>query len=314
MSTSGGPAYLVTGSLGCIGAWTLRHLVGRGDRVVSYDLSDDRRRLDLLLSRQQQERITFVQGQVTDADQVAAALRDHGITRVIHLAALQIPFCKADPVTGAHVNVVGTVNVLESARRAGLRHVAYASSIAAHGGSGGVEHEPDTLYGVYKLANEGTARVYWQDHGLSSIGLRPYTVYGVGRDQGLTSEPTKAMLAAAAGRPFRIGFGGRMQFHFASDVARLFIDAASTPVDGARVFDLGSEPVAVSAVVDVIRRLRPGVDISHEERPLPFPEGFDAGELARYLPGPKATPLERGVGETIDHFEALLAEGKIEHT
>ncbi|MEX2536073.1 MAG: NAD-dependent epimerase/dehydratase [Trueperaceae bacterium] len=309
------PVYLVTGSLGCIGAWTLRHLVVTGARVVSFDLSDNRRRLDLLLSREEQERVTFVQGEITDFDKVLATVRGQGVNRIIHLAALQIPFCKADPVAGAHVNVVGTVNIFEAARQTGLTHLSYASSIAVYGaedaGEGGGS-EPDTLYGVYKRANEGTARVYWHDHALSSIGLRPYTVYGVGRDQGLTSEPTKAMLAAAAGEPYQVGFGGRMQFHFASDVARQFIAAAATPVDGAPVFNLGTSPVAVSEVVEIIRRLRPGSEISHVEEPLPFPEGFDAGDLKRYLPSPRETPLEDGVRETIEHFEALLANGKID--
>ena len=59
---------------------------------------------------------------------------------------------------------------------------------------------PRTLYGVYKQANESTAKVYYQDHDLSSIGLRPYVIYGPGRDQGMTSTPTKALLAVARGR------------------------------------------------------------------------------------------------------------------
>ena len=63
--------------------------------------------------------------------------------------------------------------------------------------------QPGTLYGVYKRANEGTAHVYWADHGVASVGLRPHTVFGPGRDQGLTSAPTTAMLAAACGRPYR---------------------------------------------------------------------------------------------------------------
>lgn len=309
--TAGAPAYLVTGALGCIGAWTVRHLLAREAKVVSLDASEDQHRLDLLLEPTEKKRITFVRGSITDFDTVLNTIREHRIDRVIHLAALQIPFCKADPVTGANVNVVGTVNVLEAARQAGLSHVTYASSIAAHGEEGG-DGTPSTLYGVYKQANEGSARVYWQDHGISSIGLRPYTVYGVARDQGLTSEPTGAMLAAAAGAPYRIGFGGRMQFHFASDVALQFIEAADTPADGAHVFDLGTNPVAVADVVDTIRRLRPGANISYAEEPLPFPERFDPGALKRFLPRTRETPLEEGIEQTIVHFESLLAEGKLQ--
>lgn len=311
--------FLVTGSLGCIGAWTLYHLVARGHRTISYDLSEDRRRLDLLLDRDRQDSITFVTGEVTDLDRLQSVIAEHGVNRIVHLAALQIPFCKADPVTGARVNVVGTVCMFEAARRSGIEHLAYASSIAAYAGEpDGVAYEcaagnqgPDTLYGVFKRANEGTARVYWRDHGVSSIGLRPYTVYGIGRDQGLTSEPTLAMLAAAKGEPYQISFGGRMQFHLASDVAEQFIEAASTRIDGARVFNLGTEPVAIAELVDVIREVRPDSRVSHVERPLPFAEGFDAGELRRYLTGFEETPLVEGVRRTIEHFKRLLDEGKL---
>jgi nucleoside-diphosphate-sugar epimerase len=233
----------------------------------------------------------------------------------VHLAALQIPFCRAKPITGAHVNVVGTVNVFEAARQMGLRHLAYASSIAAFGPKteAGAFREPDTLYGVYKQANEGTARIYWQDYEVSSIGLRPYTVYGVGRDQGLTSEPTKAMLAAAADAPFEIAFGGRMQFHFASDVARQFIEAASSPIEGGRVFNLGGAAVGVGDIVEMIRRVRPDSRISHIEKPLPFPEEFPAEDLRDHLPATRETPIEEGVRATIAHFESLLRAGKVYH-
>lgn len=311
MSTSTGGAYLVTGSLGCIGAWTLRHLVSEGATAVSFDVSENRRRLDLLLSREEQSRIAFVQGEIGDVDALLATIDRFGVDKIVHLAALQIPFCKADPVTGARVNVVGTVSVFEAARQAGLSHLAYASSLAVHGHvEDGVSGEPGTLYGVFKRANEGTARVYWQDWGVGSLGLRPYTVYGVGRDQGLTSEPTKAMIAAASGEPFEISFGGRMQFHFASDVARQFIEAADAQHSGAEAFDLGTEPVAVEEVVRLIREARPGSRVSHVEKRLPFPEGFGGPERERYLPKSTVTPLEQGIRETLDHVEALLADGK----
>ena len=123
---------------------------------------------------------------------------------MIHLAALQVPFCRADPPLGARVNVLGTVNVFEAAKAPADRiaPIVYASSIAAfdaNGTTAAAWRHPGTIYGVYKRANESTAAVYLAENGISSIGLRPHTVYGVGRDQGVTSAPTTAMLAAAAG-------------------------------------------------------------------------------------------------------------------
>lgn len=312
--------YLITGSMGCIGAWVLHHLVKSGRHVVSFDLSTNRSRLDLLLTKDEQENIHFIQGDLTDYEAVKAVFDAQNVTHVIHLAALQVPFCRANPVVGAQVNVVGTVNVFEAAKQSGLKHLAYASSIAVYGTpdeypAGAIAHDapnkPHTLYGVYKVANEGTARVYWQDHQISSTALRPYTVYGIGRDQGLTSEPTKAMLAAAAGKDYNITFGGKMLFHYASDVALQFIEAAEKPLDGAYVFNLGGDSLDVSEVVAMINRAKPGVNITNDDRTLPFPEDFDGSVHKQHLGSVNETPVEDGVKETIAQFERLIAEGKL---
>jgi UDP-glucuronate 4-epimerase len=312
--------YLVTGALGCIGAWTVYHLLRQGERVVSFDLYDRGQRLDLLLTPDEQKAITFVRGDLADTGQVMDAFKANHITHVVHLAALQVPFCRADPVKGAQVNVVGTVNIFEAARHTGVAHVAYASSIAVYGPpdeypAGLIAHDaafaPRTLYGVYKQANEGTARVYWLDHKISSNALRPYTVYGPGRDQGLTSDPTKAMLAAAAGQPYHINFGGRMQLQSASDVALQFIEAARQPLDDAYSFNLGGEIVEIARVVDLIRQIKPNAQITLNETPLPFPEGFDDSQLRQHFANVYDTPLADGVRQTIEHFEASLADGRI---
>ena len=305
--------YLITGAMGCIGSWVLCHLVRNGKQAVSFDLGDDRHRLDLLLDREKQERIQFVQGDLRDVKLVKEVVGDNGVTRIIHLAALQVPFCKADPVLGAQVNVVGTVNMFEAARAAGIKHLVYASSVAIYGPPDRYKEtiltdkslpDPHTLYGVYKVANEGTARVYWNDHGISSVAFRPYTVYGVGRDQGLTSEPTKAMLAAAKGEAYEIGFSGAMQFQWASDIARYFIEAADTPYPGAAAFNIGTSTTTVKEVVDHIVTIRPGAKITRVQNDLPFPAGLDGAALRDYLPDFKETALEIGIRQTIEQFES----------
>ncbi|GAB4578573.1 MAG: NAD-dependent epimerase/dehydratase [Anaerolineales bacterium] len=314
--------FLVTGAMGCIGAWVLKHLVEKGERAVAFDLSEDRHRLDWLMTREEQEAaeqapIVFVKGDLTDTAQVKEVFRAQGVTNVVHLAALQIPFCRANPVVGAEVNVTGMVNVFEAAKEAGVQHVTYASSVAVYGPAtdyppGPVAHEaphaPRTLYGVYKVANEGTARVYWQDHGISSVCLRPFTVYGVGRDQGLTSDPTKAMWAAVRGEPFEIGFGGRMEFHLASDVALQFIDAAEMPDEarrGAYAFNLGTPPASVDEVIEIIRTVRPGAQITRKNTILPFPECFDGTALRAHVGRVYETPLAEGIRATMEHLEKI---------
>ncbi len=160
---------LVTGALGCVGAWTIKALLDDGEDPVGYDLGDDDSRLRLILDEGERERVTLVPGDVTDGEALGRALDEHDITCVVHLAALQVPFCRADPVRGARVNVVGTVVIFEAVkeRRDRIPGLAYASSTAVYNASdpspapesGGTS--PTTHYGVYKLANEGTARIFW---------------------------------------------------------------------------------------------------------------------------------------------------------
>lgn len=313
-------SYLITGALGCIGSWALHHLVKRGSRAVSFDLGDDRHRLDLLLSRKEQEAIAFEQGDLRDGARIDEIVSKYNVNKIIHLAALQVPFCKADPVMGAQVNVVGTVNIFEAARKFNIPHIAYASSVAVFGPPSSYANsvisdtdlpDPRTLYGVYKVANEGTARVYWNDHQISSTAFRPYTVYGVGRDQGMTSEPTKAMLAAVKGASYEIAFSGTMQFQLASDIARYFIEAADTPYAGAASFNIGTSSCSVSDIVDHIKAVKPGAQVSCRQNDLPFPTGLAGTSLKAYLPDFKETPLREGIQQTMERFEQCVAENKL---
>src|SRR6185437_6459455 len=183
-------------------AWTVRALVRAGAPVTALDLGRDRRRLAQIMSDAELASVDFVVGDITDLASIERTLDERGITNVIHLAALQVPFCRADPPLGALVNVVGTVNLFEAVKRraAAMAPLVYTSSIGmfaptdANPATGQLEEaaaaHPTNHYGVYKLANEGTARVYWNESGVASVGLRPLTVYGAGRDQGMTSGPT----------------------------------------------------------------------------------------------------------------------------
>jgi len=306
--------YLITGGMGCIGAWILYHLTQDGKKAVNFDQSTDTHRLDWLMSKDEQSAITFIQGDLRDTNTVKSVVTDHNITHIIHLAALQVPMCRANPVLGAQVNVVGTVNIFEAAKDNDINHIAYASSIAVYGSAddypaGLIAHDapklPRTLYGGYKVANESTATVYFNDYGISSTNLRPYTVYGVGRDQGLTSEPTKALVAVAKGEEYTITFGGKMQFHLASDVALQFILASEQPLGGAFGFNMGQPPQAVTEFADIVEDIEPSANIDVDDKPLPFPEGFDDTELKAHFDTVYETPLEDGIQQTLEHIRRL---------
>lgn len=261
------------------------------------------------------ERVTLVRGDVTDLDSLERALDEHAVTHVVHLAALQVPFVKANPPLGMRVNVAGTVNVLEAVSRRldRIPGVAYASSAAVYGPgdpspapeSGGVA--PATLYGVSKLADEATARVYAADRGLPSIGLRPYVVYGPGRDQGMTSGPTTAMLAAVRGEPYTIGFAGTAQYDYAPDVARAFVTAATSERHDAAVYNTPGVAAPIEKVVAAIRSVVPGAEITWSGDRLPFPAELEAVGFDRDLGPFPRTSLADGVAATIAHFRGRPA-------
>jgi len=314
--------FLVTGAFGCLGAWVVHELVTTGAEVVTFDIGQDDYRIRYLVDERDLTRVTYCHGNITDAAATAAAVRDFAVTNVIHLAALQMPFCAANPSLGAAVNVLGTVNVFEAVKNspATERPIVYSSSVAAYDAIDNTEVDlpaltgrPMSHYGVYKFANEANARVFARDDGLTSIGLRPHVVYGVGRDQGRTADPTLAMLAAARGVSGEITFSGKFQLQYARDVARAFIAASRATVDGAAVVNVGgaivdSQEVA-AAICAVVPAMADRISVSGE--PLPFPSMLSSDGLKALIGPVETTALKDGVAETIDRFSRLIASGKI---
>ncbi|MEO8005171.1 MAG: SDR family oxidoreductase [Betaproteobacteria bacterium] len=297
---------LVTGAGGCIGSWALALLTDAGVPVAAMDLTEDKRRPKLLMADSDLAQVPWYTGDIGDTAAVNHAVEESGARAIIHLAALQVPFCKADPIAGARVNVVGTINIFEAARKSGIKRIAYASSIAAHG-----VFDPGTmatLYGAYKFANEQTSRVYAQDWQLPSVGLRPGVVYGVGRDQGMTSKTTVAILAAAAGKPYTIPFRGPVSWLHAGEVASAFIKAVSVDRTGAEVFDINGVSSTVEDSVQLIRKIAPAARIEITGTPLPFPMALSDQPVRSFLGDYGSISVEEGIRQTHAAFSALLAK------
>ncbi|MBX9624766.1 MAG: NAD(P)-dependent oxidoreductase [Gemmataceae bacterium] len=316
---------LITGGYGFIGAWIIRDLLARGDSAFAYDLKEDPRRLRLVLSEEQIRQVRFVPGDVTDLPTLTRAVADHGITHVIHLAGLQVPTCRADPMLGAKVNVLGTLAVFEAVKAAGqqVKRIVYASSAAVFGGPdkypAGPQPDdaplvPSTHYGVFKCCNEGNARIYFQDHGISSVGLRPWTVYGVGRDLGMTSEPTKAIKAVLLGRPYHISFGGWSDFQYVDDVARAFVLCCDRPFTGAKGYNLRGAVVTLADFHKALAKVLPEAERLVTTGTTQIAIAYDlsdAGIEKDLGPMPK-TELEAGIRETVAIFRKLRAEGRLD--
>jgi len=317
---------LITGGYGFLGAWIIRRLLARGDSVFVYDLREDARRLQPVMPADHVRKVTFVQGDVTDLDALKDAIATHAITHVAHLAGLQVPTCRANPILGAQVNVIGTLAVFEAvkAHQPRVQRLVYASSAAVfgtpadYGGAKGLADDvkltPSTHYGYFKCCNEGNARIYHQDFGLSSIGLRPWTVYGVGRDLGMTSEPTKAIKCLALGRPYHITYGGWQDMQYVDDVAGAFVRCLEAPYDGAKSYNLRGDVVDMPTFHAALCAAAPEAKtlITHGDRQIGIAYDVSDEALQRDLGPIPRTPLVEGVRETLALFRRLLAEGTLD--
>lgn len=317
--------FLITGGLGCIGAWAVNSLLEEGVDVWSYDLPGSRHRLELVMDAARIAKLNTVDGDITDQVAFERTVVENGITHILHLAALQVPMVRANPVQGARVNVVGSTIVLETVRRHldQIQGLAYASSVAVYGPAGAypagpIAHDaallPTTLYGVQKMADEWTAKVYWQDYQVPSIGVRPFFVYGPGRDQGISSTPTKAMLGAAAGRPYHVSFGGTAVYQHAEDVADVLIRCARTKVQGAECYNLDGSVASMEEVIAAIDAAAPEMAgrITAETGKMPFPEAMDESALEAAIGPVEWRPFRDGVKGTIEHFRTAAAAGKLD--
>jgi UDP-glucose 4-epimerase len=291
---------LITGGRGFIGAWTARILLAGGHDVRTFDMQPDRALFDALVEGTERGRVEHIDGDVTDASAVDAATA--GCEGIVHLAAVLIPTARKEPLLGAKINVLGTLHVFEAARRYGVRGIAYASSAAVFGPHDGIHPRPETHYGAYKLCNEGNARAYWVDAGIRSVGLRPATVYGPGREIGVTADPTLAMRAAAEGRPYTIRFTGATGMDYVEDVATIFARAATETPEGAFSFSLQGQLATIDEVLCAIRDVIPDADVRAEGDALMFAAELDESPMLAHFPGLHRTALAEGTRATIDFY------------
>lgn len=340
MGSSEGPPLarvLVAGGQGFIGAYVIRELLRRGSEVTMMDLKEAPHILKQVLSDEERSRVRCAYADITDAAAVRDLVLSVRPTAVVHLAGMQIPLVKGNPGLGAAVNVIGTINVfeavraLETASGAPAVPVVYASSAAVLGpssdyGPAGAAlpaeehpHRPRTLYGVLKLCNEGTARLYWQDHKVPSVGMRPLTVFGVGREVGLTSASTKAVKAAVLGRRFECQVTGVTGFQYVVDVARLFVEAAEGAArsGGAHVCGVRGHVASHEEFLSEAARAVPALgglaSVAQGAPEVPIHADVDESPLQALVGRQDLhTPLAEAVAEMAADFGALKHRGLLQ--
>lgn len=254
------PRTLVTGGIGYLGNAILTQLRDGGETPVSYDRDFARSRL---------EEVEYVQGELFDLPRLLETLRSCEIRRILHVAAMPHPqHSVAFPLTTVTSNVMGTVNVLEAARVAGIQRVVQFSSEAAYG------HRPEPLvdeqcplepitpYGATKVAAEVFGVVYGDVYGMDVTSLRVTEVYGPGnRGPQVLCDIVDTIVD---GRPYVLAEGASHAMHFVhvEDVARaavLAINRDRLPQPAYNVS--GACEHTLADAVNIIKSIRPAARI-----------------------------------------------------
>ena len=303
---------LVTGGSGFIGTWVLRELLARNAKPVMVDVQPAPTRWRRVLGGRAAEVIS-IEASLLDRERLQDAIEQHGVTHIIHLAALLTPECQKDPWLGCQVNVLGSTALFEAARRSGrVRSLAYASSYAVYGPEVGDSNDepnrPPTFYGAFKQAVDLIAEQYWRHFGIASVAVRPHVVYGPERDQGLTAGPSFAARAAALGETYTIGYTGRVGYDYVEDVARAFFRSAVECPPGHTVVDLPSELATTEEFRSAIEAAIPGSvsQIMVNGPAIPSNVPPSPNYISNLFPDWQATSLLDGVRKTVEFYRQSM--------
>jgi UDP-glucuronate 4-epimerase len=305
------PPVLVTGAAGFIGMHVAKRLLARGDRVIGLDSLDPyydvQLKRDRLAQLQSATGFGFEHADIVESGRVARVIGDHGVTRVVHLAAQAgVRYSLQNPLAYVQANVVGFANVLEACREAKVDHLVYASSSSVYGSNNRLPFsesdrtdQPASVYAATKKSNELMAHTYNHLHGLPATGLRFFTVYGPwGRPDMAYYSFTKAILAGASIPVYNEGRMGR-DFTYVDDVVEAVVRVLDAPAAQHRVFNVGNhQPVAL---LDFIATLEHVLGTTAVKELLPMQPGdveqtyADIAALDAAVGFHPDTPLEQGL-------------------
>jgi len=304
--------FLVTGGAGFIGSHIAEALVARGDRVRVLDNLSTGHLSNMASFR---ERIEFIQADLLAASSVAKAVR--GVDCIFHHAALaSVPLSVERPLDVHAACATGTLILLEEARRAGVRRVVYAASSSAYGNQpASVKRETDPLsplspYAAAKLAGELYCQAFTATHGLETVALRYFNIFGPRQDPG---SPYSAVIplfisAMLAGRqPVIYGDGLQSRdFCFVSNVVQANLLAADAADVSGRVFNVASgKSTDLLTLLGVLNRLL-GMDVKPRHDPPRAGDvresRADVTEARRWLGYKPEVDFEEGLRRSIDYY------------
>jgi len=237
---------LVTGGAGFIGSHLVDAMVSSGCNVTVLDNLSTGRLSNLKHIR---DKISFYKGDLRDRETLDTAAKDCEV--IFHQAAVvSVPQTVEDPVGSALVNEIGTLAVLESARKHNAKRVILASSCAVYGNNPKLPKnenmipKPLSPYAVQKLTGEYYARLYHDLYGLKTVCLRYFNVYGPRQDPTSPySGVISIFMSKAVSKVAPVIYGGGKQYRdfvFVNDVVRANLLAASVDEASGKIFNIGT--------------------------------------------------------------------------
>ena len=303
--------FLVTGGTGFVGVHVIRDLLSIGRRVAAFDLHPDLELLALVAGPEATERIAHIQADVAAASEVFAAVAETRAEVIIHLASSLPPDCERNATSSFRGMTEGQMNVLEAARLFAVRRVVFASAPSVFGHPrhhGGVDqpigndapHYPETLYGLWKSANERLAQLYWNRYGVDSIGLRFCQGYGPGKKRG---RPYGYLVfdAALTGTPCRVPYGDDViNWQYVEDMSRLIVAACEAKPTTHRCFNTTGEVLPMREAVKILLELAPEARFEVETGVADFPWHYDTSMLQSEIGVDSHTTVAEGFRRTLD--------------
>jgi UDP-glucose 4-epimerase len=315
-------AVLITGGTGFLGSYLTRHLVREkgiaGRNLVLFDRYPNRERIADVI-----DNVILISGDVTEASELAAVMKNYEIDQVFHLAAILAEPTRAQVVSYMKVMCDGTLNVLELSRVMGVKRVVYASSVAVFGRASyrvkdpGAELDEDDppspmgFYGMCKLYSENLAALYSRRFKLETVGLRPTSVFGVGRGArgswasglGAPQEIHYMVLPelAALGKAIEMPSDeSESDWIYAADAAEAWWRAMVAPTPPRLVYNLAAERRRMADVTAHLRKLLPEAPIGVSDKPVPKIAKMNCDNLRKDLDFKPRYTMETGLTEYIN--------------
>ena len=290
---------IIFGGTGFLGSWIVKNFVKRDYKVTIFDLKIEIELLKKLIGKDI-EKIKFLKGDVTNYEEVLEAT--FNMDHVVNLAGLMTPDCSRNPSLGAEVNVLGSINVFEATKARGIKFVVYASSAGVFGEKDKYFPFPETHYGAFKLAVEGIARAYYNEANISSVGIRPFVIYGPGREIGGTATVTLACKAAKQSYNYNLNFSGKAGFVYVQDVANLVEMSINRVPVGALTININGITASVSDFVSKIINIIPEARLMINGDKLSLVEEILGDHPSDIFKKFKYTSLSEGISNTINFY------------